>query len=173
MTINHFRDLRQYDQYRDAVIFIYAEANMSWVVVDQIRQLLHENAHIVGQHEVVTFRDIRPGVITTEATKEAFVEHAKALFQNGLVRYSTLMVGMEDMNGIRRDFEEQLRIFNRSVKAPADISTGKHQVVYSGKSGSTKDDLIMAFYLFCWWGFEYEKSAKFQAQAAQLHMRPY
>lgn len=140
LTKRHLEQLKA--KFPCAVIFFYVEANMSWITADRFS----DAAKQVSIDIRVESRDRkglgRPGVETTDVEKRLYTDAiAESLSSEALV-YAKDFISDETVR-TQSKFEEQLNLFRRIVKAPAEDSVAftKPKISFSGLGA---DDTIMA-----------------------------
>lgn len=168
MIFDHVAALRAHPRYRRALLVAFVEANMSWILVDRVAQLLC-NAPILQPIEVPSFDASsrqRAGVITSEDTKRSYVALLQRLLSDRCLRYvgNPTMVGKEPEK-LQRALEDQMRNFRRAVKLPTSPEFQNYTVKLSGKSGNSKDDLVMALMIALHWSSVMRQSRPFQDRA--------
>ena len=165
MIINHFQELRKHPQYRDAYIYAYIEANMSYIDAGRISDLLHSQKGL-GEIEVVSFdKDKRYGVWTTPERKHEMAVHAQQLLATRSVRLAQDIIGQNPEETLSMFFD-QLNNYRKEIKNPADYIHGKFTFSYGGKSSGKKDDLAMAWQIALYWSYVMMTSSQTYNQTA-------
>jgi len=151
MIVEHVVRLRKIHVFSRSHIFVYTEANMSWVEADRVaRLLINPNLQPIAIQSHDPQKKGRPGVITDESTKFGYVSLLRSLLQDTNILYAQQYTSA-DPNETKTAFEEQLRQFKRAIRPPADPEHNKFKVSYTGKGFAKKDDLAMAVMMACYW----------------------
>ncbi len=145
MLLGHLTKIRdQKSMYRNALVVIYIEANMSWLDADRISELVTGGSL---EPVYVESRDSqpehRPGVITTHAGKENYAAMLQMQLSTGNVRFARTMISQ---NLVANKFKlvNQWQKYRRDIKTPNDLVHGKFTSSLSGKSAGSPDDLAMS-----------------------------
>ncbi len=137
---------RSYRTYRDAHIFLFIEANMSFISADMLATFL-QNPRF-GSVEAVSLdpkNKNRYGVWTGETEKERYADSMERALANGQLCYSSEMTGNAvTLPQNKMALEQQLGWFRREVLEPKNPAFGKNKVVFTGKSAGKKDDMVLA-----------------------------
>lgn len=146
------RDARS--PYRDSHLFVFVEANMSWLHADEVRQMLESDSRYGPLRIESSDRSgrQRPGVITTENNKQGFVHCLRHPLMLGHLRHAEYAVS-QDIQAARTVLHDQIRHFRRNVKEAANPEYGQAaRVAYTGKTHTRKDDLVLALMMAMFWG---------------------
>lgn len=149
MIRDHLSALRADPRYRHCVIVVFIEANMGFVHVDRIRDVV-TGTDVFAPILVPTFDaegKNRPGVWTTHDRKMGYVLNLRAILAAKLLLYAERLISVTskpDERAIKCEFENQLRAFRRCEKQSATPEFVEARVEVSGKtSRGSRDDLAM------------------------------
>lgn len=141
----HFHKLRSIRQYANAFIYVYIEANMSFIGADFLHNLISvpEFAPLEVVSEDKTSLQ-RPGVWTGETEKEFYAKTLQHVLSDGMLSYAhdDQFVSQDPVN-VKNLLVQQLRTYRKETKLVGDPAFGKLRVSYSGKSSGKKDDMSM------------------------------
>ena len=146
MLSDHYGGLRRNARYRDAIIMVYIEANMSFVDAKRVRNLLMgQEFGPPGGIEVAAFdskKEQRFGVWTDNPHKEAYaielqqqVPHMRFAVEGDFIS--------GDARQCRKDLCDQLKVFRKEIFETSATSPC-YKACYTGKSAGRKDDFVMA-----------------------------
>lgn len=162
----HITALRDTPQYADAFIYVYIEANMSWISVDMIADVLL--GHDTKQRTVVVQQDPgkneRFGVWTGPAEKENYAAGLQRVLVDNLLFFAENMVGGHQARD-KQNLMQQLSVYRKEVKAPTEPIHGKYKTSFGGKSQGQKDDLAMALQICLHWMCKTRTSSNFLSEA--------
>jgi hypothetical protein len=162
----HVRSLRQKKSYADAWIYVYIEANMSWLSADLVAGIL-QTFHKVKVVSMDASKHQRYGVWTGNNEKENYAATIQKLLRDHTLFFAKDLIG----ENLVRDLESlyrQLRVFRKETRAPADAAFGKWVTVWTGKSPNQKDDLCMALQIWGYW-MNVKRSEQDFVEWAQQH----
>lgn len=145
---NHLLALRAISKYKHAIFWIYVEANMSFIAVDELRDRFLGNPAF-GQVYIARFdpkNKDRYGVWTGEKEKAMY---AKLLAQNlsdGRIHYAEnfVCVSKETTAEMKAILEEQIGNLRKDSKPVLQPGHDKVKYTYTGKSAGVQDDASMA-----------------------------
>lgn len=154
MLVRHCHDLRRHDAYRDAVILLIVEANMSYLDADRVANLFQQVAspvHVLSRDQN---RARRPGIWTGAVEKELYVNSlVNVLRMKGLGRTASLLGSHPETDW--HLLLTQLSMFRRETRSPTDPRFGRFVTTFSGKAGAgQRDDLAMALQMAVHWGMD-------------------
>jgi len=147
MLENFILRTRSMRVYRDALIFIAIEANMSFITADMLAGFF-QNPRF-GRIEVLSLdpkKHQRPGVWTGENEKERYAESMERALANGTLCYAREQAGdPAKWPLVKQEFQSQLGSFRREVDPAKDPMFGRNKITFTGKAGNgKKDDLVLA-----------------------------
>jgi hypothetical protein len=159
----HLRSLK--NKYRNAIIFLYAEANMSWNTIDRFAYSAKE----VSPDIRIVSRDRsgkgKPGVETGEVEKQLMKDAIEEGLLSEAFVYAKDFVS-DNVATTQVKFEHQLHQFRRMVHQSKDGNVfSKPKITYSGAG---QDDTIMAMGLALIHSRFTRSSEEYQREAA-LH----
>lgn len=149
MVERHLTQLRADPRYQYALIYVYIEANLSWVTAHDLAQLcMQQKYYPVLVKSYDTTKENRYGVWTGETEKEMYVMEMRRALNEGALCYA------EDLNSsepaaIKKDVMGQLEVYRRNVKYTE--GSEKVKVSYTGKSSGRKDDLAIILQMLLYW----------------------
>lgn len=164
MIQTHLRKLRATETYRTAVIFMYIEANMSYITANQMRTIA-EKPEFYPMH-VETFdptTEERAGVWTGEDEKHLYALEMKSVLLNGALWYASDFITSDPINALKTEVREQMGHFRREFKM---MPNGKLKVTYTGKSNNRKDDVCIVIQMLLHWSKETRESQTYMDAAA-------
>lgn len=144
---------------------------MSFVDADRWAKLIELNPRYRGHVEMARFdKKGRVGTWTTEDKKKAFMLEMQRTLPT--LKYATQFVtGRADVEGLKKDFVDQMRTFRLDVVAPkgedSTALTSKFHI--TGKSAGKKDDLMMAFGIGVYHAIVESYDPAFQAKMRSRH----
>ena len=149
----HMKQVRANAKFKKSMIFLYIEANMSWLTSDDYSLELEKHYKpltIVRQDPKKAPEGTLPraGVITTRAEKERYVSHLQHLLSMGNLRISKDLISQQP-NGIVDKFIQQLNEFKRTVTPPKNPNSDRYEITIGGKGIDSKDDLVFAVMIGC------------------------
>lgn len=158
----HLKQLKT--KYQRAVIFLYIEANMSYLTADRMA----EAAKSVSSDIRIVCRDSkglgRPGVVTGENEKRLYTDAiSEALSSEALVYAKDFISDNTAQNQAK--FEEQLQLFRRVVKVSTDDNAfAKAKVTWSGLG---HDDTVMCVGIMLLFSRLTRQSPEYQKEAIE------
>jgi hypothetical protein len=143
----HMQGLRANPKYTNAMVFLYIEANMSWLTTDDYSlelQKAYWPMTIVTEDPKKAPEGAwkRPGVLTTKNEKELYVSHIQNLLSMDNLRIAKDLYS-ETPSEIVQKLYTQLDNFRREIIVPKDPN-GVYKTVLGGKSIDCKDDIVFA-----------------------------
>lgn len=154
--------LRAVPAYQTAMIYVYIEANLSFVTANRIKAIVNKPCFYPIQ--VQSFdpsTEERAGVWTGEVEKQLYTIELQRALADGALYYASNFVTQGDVKEVKSEVKEQLENFRREVT----LVNGKMKVVYTGKTGTRKDDLCLVVQMLLHWSRENRLSDEY-AQAA-------
>jgi hypothetical protein len=146
MLQNHVLMLRAIPQYHKADIFLYIEANMSFISADEVCEMYIRNDEKFGPVIPVSDRkegDGRYGVWSGQYEKEAYARGLAYTMSDGNLDYCRHMAGAK-IEATKMVLQDQMKNLRREAKTPQDMAFQQVKYVYTGKSSGKRDDLCMA-----------------------------
>ena len=146
MLQNHVLMLRKIPEYRNAIIFLYIESNMSFLSADGVCEMFISDAERFGPMIPVSDRkqdDGRYGVWSGQFEKEAYAIGLMYAMSDGSIDYAE-HVACSNLIPTKALLEDQMRALRRETKQATDSAYNPVKVVFTGKSHNTRDDLVMA-----------------------------
>ena len=146
MLQNHVLALRKIHEYRDAIIFLYIESNMSFLSADGVCEMFISDAERFGPMIPVSDRkqdDGRYGVWSGQFEKEAYAIGLMYAMSDGTIDYAE-HIACSNLIPTKALLEDQMRALRRETKQATDSAYNPVKVVFTGKSHNTRDDLVMA-----------------------------
>lgn len=148
MLDKHVVFLRKFPEYKDATIFLYVEANMSWITADRICEMFardHERYGMVvpvsegnGPGNGSAF-----GVWTGPGEKESYATGLRYTMSDGALSYAEHM-SCTNPTGTKQILEEQMSRLRQEVKTPVDPAFQSFKIAFTGKAHNVRDDLCMS-----------------------------
>lgn len=154
--------IRQDPRYAFAVIFVYIEANLSWVTANDMARLCMQQRFyptIVKSYD--TTKAQRYGVWTGESEKEMYSNEMKRALGDGAIAYADDFIS-QDVN-VKSEVRSQLEVYRRNVKFVE--GSEKARVTYTGKSSGRRDDLAIVLQMLLYWS-RYNRSSREYLQTA-------
>ncbi len=149
MILDHIAAIRAQTMYRNALIYLYIEANMSWITADYVAGLTRRDGNIVvASHDSSKYQ--RYGVVTGAAEKENYAATLIRLLMDNLLYLAERIIGAQVKEDVA-NLLNQFGLFRREVRAPVDVAHGKWIFSWTGKSPGKKDDLILALMICIYW----------------------
>lgn len=148
MIDTHYMRLMKHERYKQCIIRVYIEANMSFIDADRVAKRLALPI-FQGRIEVVRFDDHgRYGIWTSKDKKECYamqlqISIPRARFVND---HEFLTQNLED--GHKKEVFKQLKSFRKEIEEPkngAMSSSLYYKCSYTGKSVGEKDDWAMVY----------------------------
>jgi hypothetical protein len=146
MLKNHVISIRRIPEYKDAIIFLYVESNMSFISADQVCEMFISDVDTFGPVLPVSDRpdsDGRWGVWSGEFEKESYAIGLSYTMSDGNIHYAEHMACTKLLE-TKAILEGQLKNLRRETKQAADPVFQKLKYVYTGKGTNARDDLCMA-----------------------------
>ncbi len=162
----HFQMLYDTPRYKDAWAFVAAEANMSYLDVDMIENILKKFPRVIMLRQDSSKLN-RAGVWTGPHEKENYAAGLQRTLVNNMLYFAEDMVG----GHLERDKNEllkQLSLYRKEVKAPPEPMHGTYKVTYGGKSHGCKDDLAMSLQICLYWMLRTRISQDFRDRAKKM-----
>lgn len=149
MLTAHIQNLRNVPQFAEAFIFVYIEANMSWLSADMVARILMQFDRVV-----VAQKDPSPqnrfGVWTGPSEKENYASGLQRVLVDDLLCFADVMIGANQEKDVK-ELMDQLAVYRKEIKAPTDLMHGSHKIAYGAKSHGRKDDLALALQICLYW----------------------
>jgi hypothetical protein len=165
MVEKHLSDLRADPRYMYAVIYVYIEANLSWVTAnDMARLCMQPRFYPVIVQSFDTSKDMRYGVWTGPAEKEMYTNEMKRALSDGAIAYADDFISSD--REVKSEVRSQLEVYRRSVKFTE--GSEKASVTYTGKSSGRKDDLAIVLQMLLYWSRVVRCSSEY-AEASVLN----
>jgi hypothetical protein len=148
MIDTHYSRLLKHERYKQCIIRVYIEANMSFIDADRVAKRLTILPIFQGRIEVVRFDDHgRYGIWTSKDKKECYamqlqISIPRARFVNDKEFLS------QDEGGHKKEVFKQLKAFRKEVEEPKNGSSSTalfYKCSYTGKSTGEKDDWAMVY----------------------------
>lgn len=161
MIETHMTKLRNDSRYRHAVIFVYIEANMSFVTASQIRDIVMQPCFypvIVQTYD--QSKEQRTGVWTGPPEKELYANELKRALADGAISFADQF--LTENPAVRSELRDQLEVFRREVKMSPQ---GKRTVEFTGKSPGRKDDLCIVLQMLLYWSRVMRESGEYMQMA--------
>jgi hypothetical protein len=191
MLINHVLLLREVPIYRDAVIFMGIEPNQGgWLQANRYAALFQPNPADPGQmthHLSLTGgRSLGPiwiynkdmdgggdaGVWTGEAQKKGGAEQMLESLRRGNMRFAKDFVTQhKDPHMMRRKIIDQMKKFRKAPKPLTDPAFQTPKFAYTGKSGNSKDDVVVCIQLNMYWTAVLHASKRYREICNRLGMK--
>lgn len=146
LIYGHLANLRKIPQFRQAMILVYIEANMSWIEADRVKHVCLQ-PELQPLHVISHDKEGRTGVLTTAQNKEAYVFTALDLMRTDRLSYVAdhqFTTQAESQADIKEALTIQLRGFKRKREESKRPEFTPARVAMSGKSAHCKDDILMA-----------------------------
>jgi len=148
MVIGHLQGLRRDPRYRESYLVLIIESNYSFVNSSYLARMAKKPEY---EPVIVYSKDPkdrgRPGVWTTNQSKEVSVDVLQKLLSSDNIHFADNMVG-KNLERDKKELLQQLRVFRRESKEPPNVFTERKQVltgkVATGSNGYKKDDLCMS-----------------------------
>ena len=164
---------RSYRTYRDSHIFVFIEANMSFISADMIANFMRNPRF--GSVEAVSLdpkNKQRYGVWTGEVEKERYAEAMERALANGSLCYASEQVGDPDKwEANKKAFEEQTGWYRREVDEAKNPAFNKNKVTFTGKSSGRKDDMTIVVQLLLYHLERLKTSVRFCDMAREYGWR--
>lgn len=151
MIETHLLKHRQDPRYANAMIYVYIEANLSWVTANDIAKLCLQPRFYPVQ---VMRYDPKPtqfyGVWTGASEKQMYVELTQKSLSSGQLCYAENFITAEPQtNLIKAEIRSQLEMYRRVVTFKEGDDQPK--ITYTGKSPGRKDDLAIVVQMLMYW----------------------
>lgn len=158
----HFKALRSNRLFKRSWIYVYIEANLSFIGADAIANVIQcpENQPVVIAKQDATDKG-RYGVWTGEFEKENYAALLGQLLRDNTMFYSDQYVmGARDEKiktlqeqavEYKAMMIEQLRNYRLEAKHPPDAAFGKVKFSYTGKTTNKKDDCVLVLSIALYW----------------------
>jgi hypothetical protein len=162
MIIKHLRKLRSIAQYANAVMFVYIEANLSWVTANTLAGVAQAGEFypcIVKKYDPKNKG--RFGVWTQEAEKEKMCHETKHVMADGALYYAEHFFSETAPLTIQQEIKAQLEVYRRNIRLS---DSGKVTIEYTGKSTNRKDDLAIVIQLLLYWSRYNRESTEYQQE---------
>jgi hypothetical protein len=157
MLEKHLTRLREDARYQNAVIYVYIEANMSWVTANDIKKVVEQPRFypvIVRSYD--TSPEQKPGVHTGQPEKEMYSRDLQRALGDGQLCYADRFIS-DDPN-VKQELRSQMEVYRREVEVGPN---GKLKSNFTGKSNGRKDDLCMVVQMLLYWSRLERESAEY------------
>jgi hypothetical protein len=164
MLETHLAGLRANPRYKAAVVYVYVEANMSFVTANRIKNIIDKPVYyptIVAQYDPKG--ESRYGVWSGPEEKEMYADELKRALADGQLCYAEHFVS-QDGAAVKSELKDQMEVFRRELKVSP---TGKKTYVYTGKSNGRKDDLCIVLQMLLYWSKYTRESSEYANAATQ------
>lgn len=144
-----FTMLRASPIYRDALVWVYPEANSGYFNCTQLRDLFMNRPQIFGRVEFQMYEPYKnemvPGVFTHHETKEKYANYLQHKMSNGQLLFAEEMIGNpERLESEKRKLIDQLNNYRMEMRESIHPGLIPDKCFFTGKSGGRRDDLCMA-----------------------------
>jgi hypothetical protein len=157
MFEDHLTKLRSDSRYKNALIYVYIEANMSYIDANEVRKVLEQPQFypvIVKSFDPTT--EERAGVWTGPPEKQLYAMELKRALSDALLVYADNLITNDP--GVKTEIKNQLEVFRRDVKI---TPQGKRTIEYTGKSSNRKDDMCLVLQMMLYWSNEMRESHEY------------
>jgi hypothetical protein len=170
MVVGHLKSLRAVKAYQGAHIYLFIEANMSWLSADFVAGYTRQHDDNLSVVSADASKHHRPGVWTGPTEKENYTAALISLLQDNRL-YFAKNTTSERLAEHQLDLKRQLTVFRKEIKAPVDQVFGRFTVAFSGKAPGKKDDLVLALQICLYWMGRQRGNTDFLAYAKSRHWR--
>ena len=147
-----FARIRNHPLYRDALVIVYVEANMSWLIGNDLKTHMCNSAkrNVFGRVEFeMHWRAERKmesvGVITDATAKQLYVDHMRRRMSDGRIKFAHELLGEPTRLALQRDeLRRQCDAYRQVKKESLNPEFVDDKYAYTCKSSGLSDDLIMA-----------------------------
>jgi hypothetical protein len=144
------------------VIYVYIEANLSFVSANQIKQLIEpQSLYPIVVKSFDPKNDGRCGVWTGDTEKELYAIEMQRALSDGALVYADSFITSDDH--MREEVRAQLEVYRREVRVTP--GTGKLKVIYTGKSHGRKDDVAIVMQMLLYWSRVTRESTEYMEAA--------
>lgn len=150
MLTDHIEAIQRHNKYQYAQIFVYIEANMSYLSADAVRDRLSVYPRVTCVREDANVKLDRVGVWTGKYEKENYAYNLQRLLQDNQLFFAIDLIGRHPAMDVAALFD-QLAVFRREVKERPDLVFTKLHAEWTGKSHGRKDDLALALQICLYW----------------------
>lgn len=163
MIETHLSRIREDDRYHHALIYVYIEANLSFVTARDIGRICSQPQFFpVVVKSFDSTKDERDGVWTGEAEKQMYTSEMKRALADGALSYADNFLSQTE--NVQAEVQAQLEVFRRDVKLTEGCT--KPKITYTGKSNGRKDDLCLVLQMLLYWSRVQRESAEYLTAAA-------
>lgn len=169
----HFAGLRRHPFLSEAIFIVYVEANMSWLIPNQIESIVCSGAFgsvVMDTTLTKGSKELLTGVLTTNANKRLYAEILQACILEDTLVFSLQCVSQAFAEN-KNKLIEQLRNYRREIKEPNDLSFGTFRESYTGKAKGQKDDMCLCIQLLMYWRAEKLKCQIFHRFCRRNNLR--
>jgi hypothetical protein len=164
MLETHLQNIRDDPRYNTAVIYVYIEANMSFLTANKVKEIVeHPRFYPVLVQSFDPTTDARAGVWTGPDEKYLYAEEMKRALADGALVYAARFISSDE--SIKPEIVKQLEVYRREAKVSA---SGKRTIEYTGKSLGRKDDVCIVMQMLLHWSRLMRNSDEYQ-KAAELN----
>lgn len=164
MLREHYKGLRAQPRFRNSVIVLLPEGNMSFFTPRRIYEQFYgfemiqfeRKPNIVlyayDQHKKPMGGVTHTGTLTTGAMKQTSMHMVRAMLDAGCIHFDSCIVSMDPV-GNKQKLLRQLANFHMELREPKDHVTQETKSYLTGKAadGSSKDDMVMTLLMGVFW----------------------
>lgn len=158
--------IRDHPIYGRSVIVLIIEANMSYIGADLVAGWLRR---VDLRPVYILSRDPTPkarvGVWTGENEKVLYAAEMERVLANHTLRRAAELIDHPRALPRWDQLVQQMAMFRRTVKNPADEVFQSVKVAFSGKGGGNADDLCLALQMALYWGNDVRRDTSFLQMA--------
>lgn len=161
----HFAGLRRHPCLQESMIIVYVEANMSWLIPSNIKNIVTTGVfgHVIMETSNIKSTDENlPGVLTTNANKRLYAEILQSCIIEDSLSFSSHCSKHAQFHSNKRKLMDQLRNYRREIKEPNDMAFGQFRESYTGKAKGQKDDMCLCIQLLLYWRAQKIASQQFR-----------
>lgn len=176
MLDEHFRRIRKFPQYKDAIFYVYVEANMSFISVDGLNNHFQDHRREFGDVKTVSLdpKNLgRYGVWTGEKEKEAYALNLRKILSDGKLSYADNFISVVRQEQAAKDLlEEQMRqLRKQALESKLEPGFDKVKYTYTGKSHGVRDDACMALQIVAYNCVQMRQNPAFVLECAARGLR--
>lgn len=168
----HIRKIREHDAYKDALIVVVVENNMTKLEPRRIASHLREHFGNLKNIEFLHSDATKTGVRTQDIQKEDFARTLQNVLANGHLRF------VDDYGAISEDWKRekaklmgQLRVFRKVHRRAQLDGFNLDKFGYTGKASGQPDDAALTLQLITSWHQKARADPQFAAQCAAAGRR--
>lgn len=156
--------LRKDPRYKNAMIYVHIEANLSYLTANKTKDMVDKSEfYPVYCTQFNPSKDATTGVWSGEVEKAMYVQAMQYALSDGSLEYAADFITNDET--IKGEAKNQLESYRRDVKL---LPNGKQSVSYSGKGSNKKDDVCIVMQMLLYWG-RYTRDTHEYIQAAQTN----